>query len=309
MRTIVLAMCFGSMLVGSVAAQVPRDTPPPAIEMARRERELRAVIDSGKASKDTYLELAALLNRQRRSAEVVDAMRGAADLDPQNAEAQHRLATYCWEVANKGTDLDAAARMKYIRDGIAAEDRALALEPDYLEAMTYKNILLRMQAALVDDPAEKARLIADADLLRNHVIAVQKQRQAGGNEVRPAIQPDTPEPPPPPFTGFAEPFEATAARLTPLRVGGNIRPPTKIRDVKPAYPAEARAANVQGVVIIEAVIDPSGSVANARVLRSIPLLDEAALSAVSQWQFTPTELNGQPVGVLMTVTVNFTLQR
>jgi TonB family protein len=62
------------------------------------------------------------------------------------------------------------------------------------------------------------------------------------------------------------------------------------------------------VVIIEAIIDPSGSIANARVLRSIPLLDEAALGAVSRWQFTPTEVNGQRVGVLMTVTVNFTLQ-
>ena len=67
-------------------------------------------------------------------------------------------------------------------------------------------------------------------------------------------------------------------------------------------------ARVQGVVIIEGIIDPSGSVANARILRSIPALDEAALSAVSRWQFTPTLMNGAPVAVMMTVTVNFTLQ-
>ena len=58
----------------------------------------------------------------------------------------------------------------------------------------------------------------------------------------------------------------------------------------------------------EATIGPSGSVQDAKVLRSIPLLDQAALDAVRQWQFTPTLLNGVPVPVIMTVTVQFTLQ-
>jgi periplasmic protein TonB len=64
---------------------------------------------------------------------------------------------------------------------------------------------------------------------------------------------------------------------------------------------------VKGVVIIEATIDRAGSVIGTRVLRSIPLLDGVALIAVRQWKYTPTRLNGQPVSVLMTVTVNFTL--
>jgi protein TonB len=91
-------------------------------------------------------------------------------------------------------------------------------------------------------------------------------------------------------------------------VGGNIKPPTKIRDVKPLYPAIAQSARVQGIVIIEATIGQNGLVQEAKVLRSIPLLDQAALDAVRQWQFTPTTLNGVPVPVVMTVTVNFTLQ-
>ena len=78
--------------------------------------------------------------------------------------------------------------------------------------------------------------------------------------------------------------------------------------MRPAYPPEALAARIQGVVILEAIIDDQGNIANAKVLRSIPLLDSAALTALSQWQFTPTLLNGTPVGVIMTVTVNFTLQ-
>jgi protein TonB len=65
---------------------------------------------------------------------------------------------------------------------------------------------------------------------------------------------------------------------------------------------------VQGVVILEAIIGPAGAVTEVKVLRSVPLLDDAAIAAVSQWQYTPTLLNGVPVPIIMTVTVNFTLQ-
>jgi protein TonB len=78
--------------------------------------------------------------------------------------------------------------------------------------------------------------------------------------------------------------------------------------VHPVYPAIAQSARVQGVVIVEATIGPDGKVQDARILRSIPLLDAAALEAVKQWEYTPTTLNGVPVPVIMTVTVNFTLQ-
>ena len=65
---------------------------------------------------------------------------------------------------------------------------------------------------------------------------------------------------------------------------------------------------VQGVVILEARIEADGTVSRTRVLRSIPMLDDAAQEAVNQWQFTPTLLNGAPIPLVMTVTVNFTLQ-
>lgn len=93
-----------------------------------------------------------------------------------------------------------------------------------------------------------------------------------------------------------------------LRVGGNITPPTKIKDVRPVYPDVAQQARVTGVVIIEARIEPDGHVGQAHGLRSIPLLDQAAIEAVLQWKFTPTLMNGQAVPVVMTVTVNFSLQ-
>jgi protein TonB len=105
--------------------------------------------------------------------------------------------------------------------------------------------------------------------------------------------PTAPPPPPPP--------------QAPIRVGGAIKQPTKVRHVNPVYPPIAQSARVSGMVIIEAIIGADGRVKDAKVLRSIPLLDQAALDAVRQWEFTPTLLNGVPVPVIMTVTVQFTL--
>jgi protein TonB len=94
----------------------------------------------------------------------------------------------------------------------------------------------------------------------------------------------------------------------PVRRGGSIKPPTKTKDVAATYPQIAQAAHVEGVVIIEATISPDGRVQDARVLRSIPLLDAAALDAVRQWEYSPTLLNGTPVPVVITVTVVFRLR-
>ena len=105
-----------------------------------------------------------------------------------------------------------------------------------------------------------------------------------------------PGPPPPP-----------APSPAPVRVGGAIRPPQKVAHVAPEYPAIARASRTSGVVILEALIGEDGAVRDVRLLRSVPLLDDAAMRAVRQWQFTPTLLNGQAVPVVMTVTVSFVL--
>ena len=92
-----------------------------------------------------------------------------------------------------------------------------------------------------------------------------------------------------------------------IRVGGQIKQPKKLKDVAPVYPDIAKQARVQGVVILECTISPQGKVTNVKVLRGIPLLNDSAMSAVKQWVYTPTLLNGVPVPVIMTVTVNFKL--
>jgi TonB family protein len=105
--------------------------------------------------------------------------------------------------------------------------------------------------------------------------------------------------------GMITALTMSGAPTSAVRVGGNIAPPSKVHDVPATAPDEALRAGVRGVVIVEATIDVDGTVRDARVLRSIPMLDAAAVAAVRQWRYTPTLLNGQAVPVVMTVTVQF----
>lgn len=109
--------------------------------------------------------------------------------------------------------------------------------------------------------------------------------------------------------GLPDAPEYTPPPVAPLRVGGHIKEPVKTRHVPPVYPKVAMAAGVEGIVIIEAVIDEKGRIEQARLLRGVPILDEAALAAVRQWEYTPTLLDGVPTRVVMTITVTFRLKR
>jgi periplasmic protein TonB len=94
----------------------------------------------------------------------------------------------------------------------------------------------------------------------------------------------------------------------PVPVGRLLKPPVKIRDVAPVYPEMAIRTRIEGIVIVEAIIGPTGDIQDAKVLRGKPFLDEAALAAVRQWKYTPSTLGGVPVPVIMTVTVTFTFK-
>jgi TonB family protein len=100
----------------------------------------------------------------------------------------------------------------------------------------------------------------------------------------------------------------SVAGRPPLSAGTDVQRPKKIKDVPPVYPAVAKAARVTGTVVMEVVIDESGAVGDVRVLRGVPLLDQAAVDAVRQWRYTPTLRNGQPVAVRTSVTVTFAMQ-
>jgi protein TonB len=90
-------------------------------------------------------------------------------------------------------------------------------------------------------------------------------------------------------------------------VGGELKAPALVKRVEPEYPLLAVRAQVQGVVILEAVVDREGRVEDVRVLRSIPLLERAAIDAVRQWRYSPLLLNGKPERFVLTVTVSFSL--
>jgi protein TonB len=102
---------------------------------------------------------------------------------------------------------------------------------------------------------------------------------------------------------------AAGADEAPLRVGGDVARPELILGPPPIYTEWARKARLQGVVIVEAVIDTQGNVVDTKVLKGMPLgLDRAALDAVEKWKFKPATLEGKPVKVYYTLTVNFKLQ-
>lgn len=90
--------------------------------------------------------------------------------------------------------------------------------------------------------------------------------------------------------------------------GTDVRPPKRTKSVAPEYPVEAQAQGIRGIVIVEILIDPAGKVADVKLLRSIPGLDEAAVTAVKQWQYEPTKVDGKPVTVRHTVPITFALK-
>jgi protein TonB len=94
----------------------------------------------------------------------------------------------------------------------------------------------------------------------------------------------------------------------PVRPAGEMRMPRLLKRVEPDYPEIARAARVQGTVILEATTDIYGRVVGVKVLRSVPLLDQAAVAAVSQWRYEPMIINGRPRGVVFSVILRFELK-
>ncbi|MCX6568214.1 MAG: energy transducer TonB [Candidatus Aminicenantes bacterium] len=104
-------------------------------------------------------------------------------------------------------------------------------------------------------------------------------------------------------------YDLVGAPVEPVvRAAGEIKAPRLVRRVEPDYPEIARQARVEGVVILEATTDVFGRVTGVRVLRSLSLLDEAAIDAVRQWIYEPMVINGRPRAVTFTVTVRFVLK-
>ena len=128
---------------------------------------------------EPYQYLAGFYDRAGNWDKAVEAMAKRAANDPNNAEAFHQMAVWLWAKADKDFNLSASEKRAFIDRGLEAEDKALALNPDYFEALTYKNILLRLKANGETNRARQAELIREADRIRDKAIAIQKQKGAG----------------------------------------------------------------------------------------------------------------------------------
>jgi TonB family protein len=194
--------------------------------------------------------------------------------------------------------------------GVVALSLVMQASPHAQATSTEAALLQRVaaQPAEISNYLELAKIYAatrrfdDAEQMLTRALAAVRQARIA------------PIPPQGVMTGNLGPSPTVGSRMllpvaavAPLRVGGDIKEPRKIKDVKPVYPEAAQASKVSGIVILEAIIDQQGMVRDVKVLRSVALLDQAAIDAVMQWQFTQTLLNGVPVEVVMTVTVNFSL--
>ncbi|MGH9647972.1 MAG: energy transducer TonB [Bryobacteraceae bacterium] len=109
--------------------------------------------------------------------------------------------------------------------------------------------------------------------------------------------------------GLVLPRSTSAAQSAPepVHVGGDVKPPIKVKDVKPVYPDIARQTRTQGVVVVELTVGVTGKVDSAKVVKSLPMLDNAALEAVKKWEYKPTVIDGKATPVIMTTAVIFKL--
>jgi tetratricopeptide (TPR) repeat protein len=148
------------------------------------EQALLKARDARPNDPTVWNSIAGYYNRQGDFDKTMEAFNKAAELDPNNPQGYHLIGSYYQEKASKDFRLTPAQKAEYNTKGIEAEDKALALNPNYIEALVYKNILLRQQALVEKDPARQKELLNQADSLRNK--AMQLQKTGGAATAKPA---------------------------------------------------------------------------------------------------------------------------
>ena len=125
-----------------------------------------------------YLTVAGYYNRQGDYDKLIENIRKNIELEPNNPEAHYRLATYSWDKASRDFRLSDAQKKQIIDSGLEAVNKALQLKEDYVEAMTYKGLLLRTQALIEKDPKKQQELIREGTALSDKANAMRKARQS-----------------------------------------------------------------------------------------------------------------------------------
>jgi tetratricopeptide (TPR) repeat protein len=125
-----------------------------------------------------YMQLAGFYNRQGEFDKTIEALQQRASNEPNNPEAFYTMATYYWDKAYRDFRLPEAEKIKYVQSGVDAVDKAISLKGDYMEALVYKNLLLRLQANLEKNPARQQQLLREADTYRNRAEELRKAKAA-----------------------------------------------------------------------------------------------------------------------------------
>jgi tetratricopeptide (TPR) repeat protein len=128
-----------------------------------------------------YMTLAGYYNRQGEFDKTIQALEARAQQEPNNPEAYYTIATYYWDKAYRDFRLPDAEKKKYVEAGVASVDKAISLKNDYMDALVYKNLLLRLQANLEKNPARQQALLKEADQLRDRAQELRKQKAAGAS--------------------------------------------------------------------------------------------------------------------------------
>lgn len=129
-----------------------------------------------------YLQLAGYYNRQGDFEKTIEALDERTRVEPNNPEAYYTTATYYWDKAYRDFRLNDKEKMQYVMSGIDSVNKAIEIKSDYMEAIAYKNLLLRLQANLEKDPAKQQALLKEADQLRDKATELRKQKASGVSE-------------------------------------------------------------------------------------------------------------------------------
>lgn len=129
-----------------------------------------------------YMQLAGYYNRQGEFDKTMEALLARAQQEPNNPEAYYTIATYYWDKAYRDFRLPDADKRKFVQSGVDAVDKAIQLKGDYMEALVYKNLLLRLQANLEKDQAKQQALLKEADRLRDQAQEIRKKRTTGAGD-------------------------------------------------------------------------------------------------------------------------------
>jgi tetratricopeptide (TPR) repeat protein len=134
--------------------------------------------DAKASDPNVYMQIAGYYNRQGDFPKTIEFLNQRIGIEPNNPEAHYTVATYYWDKAYRDFRLKDAEKLDMVVKGIESVDKAIEIKSDYMEAIAYKNLLLRLQANLIKNPAEQQRLIREADQLRDKAEEMRKAKSA-----------------------------------------------------------------------------------------------------------------------------------